>query len=92
MSYMTRSQWYSWNDTGYNNPTFNRQYLQQSTLTNFKQRQALIWKMEAEIAHDRPYIQLVDEDLISAHDLGWAGFQPDLNGYCKCYYTSPHRT
>jgi peptide/nickel transport system substrate-binding protein len=92
MSYMTRAQWYSWNDTGYNNPTFNQQYLQQATLTNFKDRQALVWKMEAEVAHDRPYIQLVDEDLISAHDLGWAGFQPDMNGYCKCYYTSPHRT
>jgi peptide/nickel transport system substrate-binding protein len=92
MSYMTRAQWYSWNDTGYNNPTFNRQYLEQATLTDFKQRQALIWKMEAEIAHDMPYLQLVNEDLISAHDLGWDGFQPDLNGYCKCYYTSPHRT
>jgi len=92
MSYMTRNQWYSWNDTGYNNPTFNAQYLQQATLTNFKQRQALIWKMEAEVAHDMPYLQLVDEDLITAHDLGWAGFFPDGNGYCKCYYTSPHRT
>jgi peptide/nickel transport system substrate-binding protein len=92
MSYMTRAQWYSWNDTGYNNPTFNSQYLQQATLTDFKQRQALIWKMEAEVAHDMPYLQLVDEDLITAHDKGWTDFFPDGNGYCKCYYTSPHRT
>ena len=42
--------------------TFNKQYLQQATLINPKQRQALVWKMEAEVAHDRPYIQLVDED------------------------------
>ncbi len=24
MSYMTRAQWFSWNDTGYNNPQFNQ--------------------------------------------------------------------
>lgn len=92
LSYMTRAQWYSWNDTGYNNPTFDKQYLQQATLTDPKQRQALVWKMEAEIAHDRPYLQLVNEDLVTAHDQGWTSFYPNLNAYCKCYYTSPHRT
>jgi peptide/nickel transport system substrate-binding protein len=92
LSYMTRAQWYSWNDTGYNNPTFNKQYLQQATLTDPKERQALVWKMEAQIAHDRPYIQLVNEYLVTANAKGWTGFYPDLNGYCKCYYTSPHQT
>jgi peptide/nickel transport system substrate-binding protein len=92
LSYMTRAQWYSWNDTGYNNPTFNKQYLEQSTLINPKQRQALVWKMESEIAHDRPYIELVDEDTVTANDKQWTGFYPDLNGYCKCYYTHPHQT
>jgi hypothetical protein len=48
--------------------------------------------MEAEIAHDRPYIQLVNEYLVTADDKTWTGFYPDLNGYCKCYYTSPHKT
>ena len=91
LSYMTRAQWYSWNDTGYNNPTFNNQYLKQATLINPKQRQSLVWKMEEEIAHQRPYIQLVDEDTVTANDKQWTGFYPDLNGYCKCYYTSPHR-
>ncbi len=92
LSYMTRNQWYSWNDTGYNNPLFNNQYLQQATLINPKQRQALVWKMEAEVAHDRPYIQLVDEALVTANSKAWTGFYPDLNAYCKCYYTSPHKT
>jgi peptide/nickel transport system substrate-binding protein len=92
LSYMTRAQWYSWSDTGYNNPLFNKQYLQQATLIDPKQRQALVWKMEAEVAHDRPYIQLVDEDTVTANDKAWTGFYPDLNAYCKCYYTSPHKT
>jgi peptide/nickel transport system substrate-binding protein len=92
LSYMTRAQWYSWSDTGYNNPLFNKQYLEQATLINPKERQALVWKMEAEVAHDRPYIQLVDEDTVTANDKQWTGFYADLNGYCKCYYTSPHMT
>jgi peptide/nickel transport system substrate-binding protein len=92
LSYMTRAQWYSWSDTGYNNPLFNKQYLQQATLIDPKQRQALVWKMEAEVAHDRPYIQLVDEDTVTANAKAWTGFYPDLNAYCKCYYTSPHKT
>jgi peptide/nickel transport system substrate-binding protein len=92
LSYMTRAQWYSWNDTGYNVPWFNNAYLKQATLLDAKQRQALVWKMEARVAHDRPYIQLVNEDLVTANDKGWTGFYPDLNAYCKCYYTAPHKT
>ncbi len=91
LSYMTRAQWDSWNDTGYNNPTFNKQYMQQATLINPKQRQALVWKMEEEVAQQRPYIQLVDEDTVTANDKQWTGFYPDLNAYCKCYYTHPHQ-
>ena len=56
---MTRGQWYSWSDTGYNNPPSTSSTCSRATLINPKQRQALVWKMEAEIAHDRPYIQLV---------------------------------
>ena len=48
--------------------------------------------MEAEVAHDRPYIQLVNEDLVTANDKPWTGFHPELTRYCKCYYTSPHQT
>jgi peptide/nickel transport system substrate-binding protein len=92
LSYMTRAQWYSWSDTGYNNPLFNKQYLQQATLIDPKARQALVWKMEAEVEHDRPYIQLVDEDIVTANDQSWTGFDANLGAYCKCYYTSPHRT
>ena len=40
----------------------------------------------------RPYIQLVNTNLITAHSKDWTGFQPQLWSYCKCYYTSPHPT
>jgi peptide/nickel transport system substrate-binding protein len=92
LSYMTKGQWFSWSDTGYNSPLFNQEYKEQGTLTSFQQRKALIWKMENQIAADRPYIQLVDEGLVTANSVHWTGFYPDLNAYCKCYYTSPHQT
>jgi peptide/nickel transport system substrate-binding protein len=91
LSYMTKGQWFSWSDTGYNNPQYDAMYKQQGTLTNVQQRQSLVWKMEQIIANDRPYIQLVDEGLVTANTKGWTGFYPDLGAYCKCYYTSPHR-
>jgi peptide/nickel transport system substrate-binding protein len=91
LSVITKGQWNSWSDTGFSNPAYDKEYEQQGTLTNFKQRQALVWKMEKQIADWRPYIQLVNEDLVTANAKSWAGFYPDLGAYCKCYYTSPHQ-
>jgi len=57
-----------------------------------KQRQALVWKMEAYLADQRPYIQLVQGAVITAWGSRFTGFEPQLSGYCKCYYTSPRPT
>jgi peptide/nickel transport system substrate-binding protein len=89
LSVVTRAQWYDNSDSGFDDPRYDRWYDEQGKLIDFKQRQALVWKMEAYLAQQRPYIQLVDTDMLTAHATGWAGFQPTLWGYCKCYYTSP---
>jgi ABC-type transport system substrate-binding protein len=57
---------------------------------NVKERRALVWKMEAYLAKQRPYIQLVVSNAISAQSPKWTGFEPTLSGSCKCYFTSPH--
>ena len=62
LSVLTRPQWFSWSDTGYNNPAYDAEYVKQGTLTDFKQRQALVWKMEQQAYDQRQYIQLVNED------------------------------
>jgi peptide/nickel transport system substrate-binding protein len=92
LSVLTRSQWDNLSDTGYNNPAYNAEYRRQATLSSFKERQRLVWTMERQVANARPYIQLVDEDLVTAHTKNWTGFHPALATYCKCYYTSPHPT
>jgi peptide/nickel transport system substrate-binding protein len=89
LSVVTRAQWNDNSDSGFDDPTYDRWYAEQGKLVDFKQRQALIWKMEAYLAQKRPYIQLVDTDMLTAHADGWTGFQPNLWGYCKCYYTAP---
>jgi peptide/nickel transport system substrate-binding protein len=89
LSVVTRAQWDDNSDTGFNDPVYDRWYGEQGKLVNFKQRQALVWTMEAYLAQKRPYIQLVDTDMLTAHSNAWSGFQPNLWCYCKCYYTDP---
>ena len=91
LSLLTRAQWNSLSDTGYNNPAYDAEYRRQGTLAEFKQRQALVWKMEQQIANARPYIQIVNDKLVTAHTKNWTDFYPDLATYCKCYYTSPRQ-
>jgi hypothetical protein len=45
--------------------------------------------MEAYLAEHRPYIQLVQGAVITAWGSRFTGYEPELSGYCKCYYTSP---
>ena len=91
LSILTKDQWGGWSDTGYDDPAYDAQYRKQAATIDEQARRALVWKMEAEIAATRPYIQLVEERLITAHSTGWADFAPNVNGYCKCYYTDPHQ-
>ena len=90
LSTVTYAQWGNNSDTGWNNPTYDHWWQQQSTMVDVAKRKQLVWKMEAYEAQQRPYIQLVDTDTLTAHVNNWTGFVPELGGYCKCYYTSPH--
>jgi peptide/nickel transport system substrate-binding protein len=90
LSVVTKAQWNDNSDTGYDDPVYDRWWQEQAKLVDPAKRQALVWKMEAYLAQKRPYIQLVDTDLLTAHDTAWTGFEPDLWGYCKCFYTGPH--
>ncbi len=91
LSILTKDQWGGWSDTGYDDPAYDAQYRQQAATIDPRARRALVWKMESEIAAARPYIQLVEERLVTAHSTGWTDFAPSVNGYCKCYYTDPQK-
>ncbi len=89
LSTVTRAQWGNNSDTGWNNPHYDSLWKQQSVTVNVAQRRQIVWQMEAYEAQQRPYIQLVDTDELTAYSDNWTGFQPALGGYCKCYYTGP---
>ncbi|HEY1330313.1 MAG TPA: ABC transporter substrate-binding protein [Actinomycetota bacterium] len=74
LSVMTCQQLGNNSDTGYCNPSYDQMYAQQGTLTNEKQRQQLIWKMQQTIYDDRPYLILNYPDIIEAHSKQWTGF------------------
>ena len=76
LSVVTKAQWGNNSDTGMDDPTYDAMYNQQAVTIKFKPRQKLVWKLEAYIADKRPYIQLVNTNLITAHSNGWTGFQP----------------
>ncbi len=92
LSTVTKAQWYDNSDTGWNDPVYDGWWKQQAALVDVAKRRALVWKMEAYVAKQRPYIQLVDTNMLTAHASGWTGFQPNLWGYCKCFYTGPRPT
>ncbi len=76
LSVVTCEQYGGWSDSGYCNPAYDAMYAQQSTLTNPKERQQLVWKMQQLVYNDRPYIILDYPDIIEAHSKLWDGFVP----------------
>src|SRR5947207_4776558 len=91
LSVVTKAQWCSWSDTGWDNPAYDKLYAQQGLLADPAKRKALVYKMQKIIYDNVLYTQLVEERLIDAHSSKWTGMQTALNGFGKAYYTSPRK-
>jgi peptide/nickel transport system substrate-binding protein len=91
LSVVTKGQWCSWGDTGWDNPAYDAMYQKQGTAVNPQERKRIVWKMQKIIYDNFLYTQLVNEQYIDAHTTKWAGFRTELNAYSKLYYTSPRK-
>jgi len=91
LSVLTKDQWCSWSDTGYDNPAYDKLYVQQGETVNPAKRKQIVWKMQQIAYNDFPYTQLINEELVDAHSTKWTGFHIELNAYSKGYYTSPRK-
>jgi peptide/nickel transport system substrate-binding protein len=91
LSVLTCGQYGGWSDTGYCNPAYDKLYSQQGATVDQKKRQKIVWQMQKIIADQRPYIMLVNLDVVQASPKKWAGFVPFLDGYSKVLWTSPHQ-
>jgi peptide/nickel transport system substrate-binding protein len=92
LSVVTKGQWCSWSDTGWDNPAYDKLYVKQGTTVNEAQRKAIVWKMQKMVYDNFVYTQLANEELIDAHSTKWTGFDIELGAYSKQYYTSPRKS
>lgn len=56
-----------WNDSGYMNPEYDHLYLDQQMTVDQLDRQQIIWDMQELVFDDRPYIVLLNENLLQAY-------------------------
>lgn len=91
LSVVTKGQWCSWSDTGWDNPAYDALYTKQGTIVNPAKRRALVYKMQKMVYDNFVYTQLTNHLGLDATSTKWTGFQNELNAYSKTYYTSPRK-
>jgi peptide/nickel transport system substrate-binding protein len=80
LSVLTRQSWYSWSDTAYDNPTYDKLYSEQGLAVNVQDRLKIVRQMQDIIYQDKPFIVLVYEDNRVAWNPSWSGFEPSPAG------------
>lgn len=92
LSVVTKGQWCSWSDTGWDNPEYDALYEQQGTTVDPEARKQIVWQMQQMIYDNWLYTQLTNHVYLDAHRSDWSGITPDLtelNAYAKFYWTRP---
>jgi peptide/nickel transport system substrate-binding protein len=92
LSVVTKGQWCSWSDTGWDNPDYDALYDKQGTTIDEDERAAIVQQMEQIIYDNFLYTQLTEHQYIDAHTTQWAGIEPNLNAYAKMYWTRVYKT
>jgi peptide/nickel transport system substrate-binding protein len=93
LSVVTCDQYGGWSDTGYCNPEYDKLFKKQAATADEEARREIVWEMQDILYRDKPYIQLVVLDSITANSPGWEGFlPPSLDAYTKRYLGAPHQT
>ncbi len=85
---MTKGQWCSWSDTGYDNPAYDKLYEQQATLMDEAARKAMVDQMQQIVYDDVVYTQLVNMNCIDAHRQRLGGLPPRAERLLQAFYTS----
>jgi peptide/nickel transport system substrate-binding protein len=92
LSVVTKDQWCSWSDTGWDNADYDAMYLEQGTLIDPEARRELVYQMQQIIYDNWLYTQLTNHVYLDAHRKEWGGITPELTNlaaYAKFYWTRP---
>jgi peptide/nickel transport system substrate-binding protein len=91
LSVVTKGQWCSWSDTGWDNPAYDKLYALQGVTVNPAKRRAIIYKMQKMVYDAFVYTQLTNHVALDATSTKWTGFKNPLGAFSKTYYTSPRK-
>jgi len=81
LSVLTKDQWGTNSDTGFDNPQYDALYNEQQSAINTTKRHQIVDQMQQIQFSQRPYIVLNYPDIIDAYNgKAWAGFYNE-NGY-----------
>jgi peptide/nickel transport system substrate-binding protein len=74
LSVLTCQQYGFWSDTGYCNKEYDTLYNKQGLIVNPTERETVVWQMQQMIHDDRPYIIMMNRNVLEAHTSKWDGF------------------
>jgi len=74
LSVVTCAQYGGWSDSGYCNKKYDTMYSKQQLTPNQAKRRQIVWKMQAYLYKQRPYLWLANDDSVSATSKNWVGF------------------
>jgi peptide/nickel transport system substrate-binding protein len=80
LSVVTCAQWGGWSDTGFCSKKYDKMYSQQQLAPTPAKRRAIVWKMQAYLYKQRPYLWLANDDSVSAVSKNWVGFKNTPQG------------
>jgi len=81
LSVLTKDQWGTNSDTGFDDPQYDSLYTQQQSAIDPTKRQQIVYQMQQIQFNERPYIILNYPDIIDAYNgKAWAGFYNE-DGY-----------
>ena len=80
LSVVTCAQYGGWSDSGYCNKRYDKWYSEQQVAPTQAKRRAIVWKMQAYLYNQRPYLWLANDDSVSATSKNWVGFKNTPQG------------
>jgi peptide/nickel transport system substrate-binding protein len=80
LSVVTCAQYGGWSDSGYCDKHYDKMYSQQQLTPNQSKRKAVVWKMQADLYKQRPYIWLAAQDHVWAVSKKWGGLVASPQG------------
>jgi peptide/nickel transport system substrate-binding protein len=80
LSVVTCAQYGGWSDSGFCSKSYDKMYAAQQVAKTIAKRRQLVWKMQAYLYKQRPYLWLANDDSVSATAKNWVGFKNTPQG------------